>query len=154
MPSAEEHSGLPLVGPRFEVPIERGKVYEFTRAVGSSHPAHLQPQAPVIPATFLTTAGFFWGYSLETPGDNPFSGFDIDRSLLLHAEEEYEFYGTVPVAGETLVAQSQISDVTRKRGKRGGELVFVVLETEFRASSGQVVARSRTTVVQTEKPAS
>ena len=140
-----------LRGPCFEMALERGKIYEFARAVGSANPAHLRADAPVIPGTFLTTAGFFWGYSLETPGENPFSALEIDRSCLLHAEEEYEFPNGPPGAGELLIARSRIADVTTKRGKRGGELTFIELDTEFRSEGGALVARSRTKVVQTEK---
>ena len=50
-----------------------------------------------------------------------------------------------------MIARSRIADVTKKRGRRGGELTFIELETEFRNAEGALVARSRTKAVQTEK---
>jgi hypothetical protein len=143
---------VPLCGPAYQMPLERGKVYEFARAVGSTHPAHFASVNPVIPPTFLTTAGFFWGYTLETAGENPFARLEVDRSMLLHAEEEYEFPSGPPRAGQTLTARSRVVDVTRKAGRRGGALTFIKIETEFRTPSYELVARSRTTVVSTGQP--
>lgn len=142
-----------ITAPAFGFPVERGKIREFAMATGSLHREYHESAAPVIPPTFLISALMFWGYTLDYPRDSVFAQLDLDRSLLLHAEEEFEFPGELPAAGQTLVAQSRITRVTHKHGKRGGELLFVVTETEFRDSSGRLVAINRNTVVKTEKPA-
>jgi hypothetical protein len=139
-----------VAGPWFDVPLERGKIREFARAIKADLPEYLRDIQPCIPPTFLVTAGRFWGYTFDDPGDTALSKVEIDRSILLHAEEEYEFFGPPPRAGTTLRARTRIADVYEKEGRRGGKLIFVVSETEFQDARGRQVAVSRTTVVKTE----
>lgn len=130
----------------FEVPIERGKIREFARATGSSNPAYQTPDA-VIPPTFLTTAGNFWAQ----PSDVSFDlGFELAR--VLHGEEEYEFFGPPPRAGQVLTATSRLGDQWEKEGKRGGTMRFARMITEFRDERGDLVAEQRTTVIETARP--
>jgi hypothetical protein len=125
--------------------IERGKVREFARATFSENPSFLG-DAPVIPPTFLTTAAF-WSSGQTTPWDAV--GMDLSRTL--HAEQEYVFHGPPPRAGTTLTAQSRITEIYDKQGRRGGQLTFVVMVTEFRDPSGRLVAEARLTGVETEQ---
>lgn len=143
-------SDIGVTGPVFEVPIERGKVREFAKAVKTPLPEYVESPQPMVPVTFLVTAGRFWGYTFDDPGDTPLANVDLDRSLLLHAEEEYEFFGPPPRAGTTLKAQTRVADVAEKTGRSGGRMTFVVSETSFFDMQGTLVARSRTTVVKTE----
>lgn len=143
----EEAAARKLRGPEFKVCVERGKIREFAAAVGSAHPAHLGDETPVAPAYFLVTAGFFWGYTLENPGDTVFADVDIDRSLLLHAGEEVEFTGQPPRAGDILSAQVAIVESYTRESSRSGAMTFVTTETEFRDANSELVARQRTTLV-------
>ena len=139
-----------ISGPEFEVPLERGKIREFARAIKADLPEYVVSRDPPVPPTFLVTAGRFWGYTFDDPHDTALANVELNRSMLLHAEEEYEFYGPPPRAGTTLIARTRVSDVYEKEGRRGGKLIFVVSETEFRNDRGTKVAVSRTTVVKTE----
>lgn len=130
----------------YEVPIERGKIREFARAAQSRNSAY-DGLAAVIPPTFLTTAGNFW--SNETSVLTQL-GFELAR--LLHGEEEFEFFGPLPHAGQTLTASSRIGERWEKEGKRGGVMRFAKLITEYRDESGELVAEQRTTVIETAKP--
>ena len=130
----------------YDIPIERGKIREFARAAGSRNPAYDGPDA-VIPPTFLTTAANFWA----GPGDQSFDlGFELAR--VLHGEEEYEFFGPPPRAGQTLSASSRLGDRWEKEGKRGGTMRFARLVTEYRDEHGTLVAEQRTTVIETARP--
>ena len=140
-----------ISGPPFRFPVEEGKVRELARALGTSDPAYLDGSTPLVPPTFLGIAGRFWGYTFDDPRDTALAAVDLDRSLLLHAEEEYEYPNGLPRAGTELTARTFIKDVIEKDGARGGKLVFVTTQTEFRDSSGSIVAVSRQTVVKTEK---
>jgi len=143
-------SDIGVTGPWFEVPLERGKIREFARAIKAEMPEFLDESRPSVPPTFLVTAGRFWGYTFDDPRETDLAKVDLDRSLLLHAEEEYEFFGPPPRAGTTLRARTKIANVYEKEGRRGGKLIFVVAETEFQNEQGSTVAISRTTVVKTE----
>ena len=138
-PAALGRTGVP-----FQVDVERGKVREFARATRSANPDYLDDPRPVVPPTFLTTMIFWSG-----PESDPWQAVGMDQSRGLHAEQEFVFHGPPPRAGTTLTAQSRIESIETKAGRRGGELTFVVMVTEFRDPSGQLVAEARLTGVET-----
>jgi N-terminal half of MaoC dehydratase len=132
----------------YEVPIERGKIREFARAVKSRHTDHAGAAA-VIPPTFLTTAQNFWA---DRAAAKPVAELGFHLPRVLHGEEEYEFFGPPPVAGEVLHAETTVRDRWEKEGKRGGTMRFAKIVTEFRDGTGTVVAEQRTTLIETAKP--
>ena len=136
-------------GKPFPVRIERGKIMEFAAATRSQNPAYWADENPVIPATFLTTQ-MFWS---QWAGDdaNPWDSVELDQVRGLHAEQEYIFHGPPPRAGVTLTAQSRITDIYSKQGRRGGTLTFAVMVTEFRDENGTLVAEARLTGVETSQ---
>lgn len=130
----------------FEMPIERGKVREFARAVQSTNRAFDGPEA-VIPPTFLITA-MTW----EPPEGSPVweLGFDIAR--LLHGEEEYVFHGPPPRAGQTLSVTSRLGEQFEKAGQRGGTMRFAKIVHEYRDAAGVLVAEQHSTLIETAAP--
>ena len=130
----------------FTLDVERGKIREFAGATGSSNPAYFDEQ-PVSPPTFLTTQ-FFW----QDEGTNPWPWVELDQQRGLHAEQEYVFHGPPPRAGTRLTATSTITDFYAKQGRRGGEMTFVVMTTEFHDADGRLVAEARMTGVETARP--
>lgn len=140
-----------LCGPTFDVWIERGKVRELARATYSRHPAYLTALDPVISPTYLSMAGYIWGYTLERPGDTVLALAGLtDSDLTLHAEDVFTFHGPPPRAGTKLLAQTKIADIVEKQGRRSGKLVFWKMLTEFRDEDGTLVAEDLTTSVETE----
>ena len=131
-------AALGRTGEPFLMEIERGKIREFARATFSANPSYLDDVEPVVPPTFLTTMGFWSG-----PDSNPWADVKMDQSRGLHAEQEYVFHGPPPRAGTRLTATSRIESITSKPGRRGGELTFVVMVTEFRDPSGKLVGKAR-----------
>jgi hypothetical protein len=142
-------AALGRTGEPFAIDLERGKIREFARATHSSNPSYLDDPAPVVPPTFLTTMAFWSG-----PDADPWHAVAMDQSRGLHAEQEYVFHGPPPRAGTTLTAQSRIESIQTKPGRRGGELTFVVMVTEFRDPTGRLVAEARLTGVETSSLAS
>lgn len=128
----------------FNIPIERGKIREFARAIQTKDPAYTEDPQPVIPPTFLTTR-LFWQTGPSRP-KMPTS------SRVLHGEEEYVFYGTPPRAGAELTAVSRTEPAVVKEGKRGGTMTFTDIITEYRDRSGTLVAESRMTLIETARP--
>jgi hypothetical protein len=132
----------------YEMPVERGKIREFARAAKSKNAAYDSPEA-VIPPTFLTTAQNFWA---DPTAMRPVAELGFNLARVLHGEEEYEFFGPPPRAGQTLEVTSRIGDRWEKEGKRGGTMRFAKIVTEYRDSSGELVAEQRTTLVETARP--
>ncbi|MEV0810448.1 MaoC family dehydratase N-terminal domain-containing protein [Micromonospora sp. NPDC050200] len=134
-------------GAPFRMDVERGKIREFARATRSTNPAYLDAEQPVVPPTFLTTT-FFW----QSGEADPWPAVELDQRRGLHAEQEYTFFGPPPRAGTRLTCQSHISEIYTKQGRRGGELTFAVMVTEFRDETGRLVAQGRLTGVETARP--
>ncbi len=147
-----DESLIGLSGPPFDVWIERGKVRELARATYSSHQAYLDAHDPIIPPTYLSMAGYVWGYTLERPGNTVLRRANLgDADMTLHAEDVFTFHGSPPKAGVKLIAQTKIADIVEKQGRRSGRLVFWKMLTEFRDDNGELVAEDLTTSVETEK---
>jgi acyl dehydratase len=144
---AEESIGL--TGPEYEMDIERGKLSEFARAMNAPLSEYIKGRQPLIPATFLITAAYGWGYSLERPRGTAFEQIDHDFSVPLHAEESFTFHSALPRAGDRLLCRASLENVWRKQGGRGGELTFLTMLTEFRNDTGKLIAEERSTTVTT-----
>jgi len=142
-------SDIGVSGPTYKFPVELGKVREFARATGYTDPAYFEQENPRIPISFLGVAGRMWGYTFDDPKDTPLADVEIDRSLLLHAGEEYEIVGEFPRAGDVLFVRTYIKNVFLKEGRKGGTMTFVTTETEFKNEGGDLVAKSEQTVVKT-----
>jgi N-terminal half of MaoC dehydratase len=131
-------------GKPFRVVVEEGKVREFARAVKSSNPAYMEGPQATSPPTFLASA-VFW----QRPENSPWGGTRLNWQRILHGEQEYVFHGPPPAAGTELVAEARIDRVYEKEGKRGGMMTFVETVTEYRDSSGALVAEARATIIET-----
>ena len=138
-----------LQGPIYEVDIERGKIREFARAMWAPLPEFVSGRNPTIPATFLVSVPYTWGYTLERPRGTALAQFDHDLSVPLHAEESFLFHGLPPCAGKRLTARGSLEDVRIKQGAKGGELTFLTFLTEYWAENGRLVAEQRSVTVTT-----
>lgn len=139
------HAKVGDTGTRWELVVERGKIVEFAQAMQSENEAYRGVQ-PIIPPTFLTTAGRW-----APEGARVNVGFE--RKRLLHGEQEYTFHGTVPAAGDVLTAQEKVIDTYEKPGKRGGVMRFATVMTEYRRPDGTLAAEAKATFIETAKPA-
>ena len=128
-------------GRPWEVVVERGKIAEFADAMLSDEPAYRGPAA-ISPPTFLTSAARW-----APPGARVNVGFD--RRRLLHGEQEYTFHAEVPAAGDVLTARERIVERFSKPGKRGGEMRFATVITEYRDAEDTLVAEAKATFIET-----
>jgi hypothetical protein len=136
-------AGSPVgsTGTEYEMVIERGKIGEFAAAAQSENPAYRGPDA-IIPPTFLIS-GALWA----PEGSAVDVGFD--RKRLLHGEQEFIFHGPPPRAGQVLKVSDKLVDRYSKPGKRGGQMRFAVVVTEYRDSDGTLVAEAKKTLIET-----
>ena len=140
--SLEGNRGAP-----FRMVVEEGKVREFARAVKSSNPAYVGegPQA-TSPPTFLASSAFW-----QDKESSPWGDARLNWERILHGEQEFVFPGAPPAAGVELTAEARIDRVFEKEGRRGGTMTFVEVVTEYRDSTGAVVAEARSTVIETSQ---
>ncbi len=130
-------------GPEQKMHVELGKVREFARAVKDDKPAY-RSETPLAPPTFLMTLAHWIGDMGQTR-----SAVKLDYRRLLHGEQEFEYVKPIRAA-DVLTFRSRTKEVFEKQGKRGGKMLFIVGETEFRNHRGEVVAYARNTVIETE----
>ncbi|MBI3784988.1 MAG: MaoC family dehydratase N-terminal domain-containing protein [Deltaproteobacteria bacterium] len=146
-----DKSEIGNVGNAVTMPIERGKIREFAKAIKDDNPLYFDEDYArkvaggiVPPPTFTMTSGF-WD---EGPR-KPLLTYDVRR--LLHGEQEFEYLAPVH-AGDILTGTTRVSDVYEKQGSRGGTMTFGTLETTFTNQRGEKVLISRSTLVETAAP--
>ena len=139
-----DEAALGEVGEPFTMPLEQGKIREYARSIGSSHPEYLETEDPVVPAHFLTTT-FFW----EGDTGNPWDRVEMSQQRGMHAEQEYVFHGEPPRAGTRLTCSSRIDKIYEKTSRSGSTLTFVEMVTDFRDGDGVLVAEAKMTAVET-----
>jgi acyl dehydratase len=141
-----DRSILGVWGPEGTMRVEHGKISEFARAVKDDNPAFRDGERPPAPPTFLMTIAHWIGDLGQTR-----RGITLDYRRLLHGEQEFEYVKPIHV-GDVLTFRSRTKDVYEKAGKRGGKMLFVLSETEYKNQRGEVVAYTRNTAIQTEGP--
>lgn len=143
--------GTELIGRQgtpFRVVVEEGKVREFAHATDSEHPDHLRDGNPVSPITFLISS-VLW----QDEASSVWAGVDRDWNRILHGEQEVVFHQSPPRAGTELTGKQRIDDVFTKQGRRGGQMEFTKVVTEFRDTAGDLVAEMiSTTIVTADAP--
>jgi hypothetical protein len=123
--------------------IEKGAIRKFAKAIGDPNPVHYDEEAAsaqgypslLAPLTFPTT---FRDVEPEWYSK-------LDKSKLLHGEQEYEYYRRF-CAGEVLKCMEKVVDVYEKSG-RNGKLTFIVRDKEGFDTKNQIVFKERQTLV-------
>ncbi len=137
----------------FEFTVERGKIREYAMALGLEDPVHWDVEAAreagyaniLAPPTFTRQ---FWH---DNDDNDPMRhlGYDLSRRLL--GELRFEYYKPL-VAGMVLRGRNRIVSSTKKEGRRGGVMTFVVIETRFTDESGELVQVDYRTLIESEAP--
>lgn len=142
-----------LATPAEEVvlPIERGKVIEFARAIKSRNGLHLDPAAAraagfadvVAPLTFsAATAHYNGGDAADLP-----KALGLDITRMLHGEERWSYVRPV-IAGETLAGTREVVAAWRKATRSGGAMTFVLVATDYRDADDAPVLRDETVMIE------
>lgn len=128
--------------------VELGKIREFARAVKDDNPLFFDAERArrelggVMPPPTFTQSIALWDDGTGRPP------LRLDLRRLLHGEQEFEYLKPI-FAGDVLTATTRVADVFEKTGSRGGKMKFVVLESEFVNQAGELVLRSRSTLIET-----
>jgi len=139
-----DRSLIGVWGPESTMRVELGKIREFAKAVKETNAVFFADGAPIAPPTFLMTLAHWIGDLGQTR-----SAVKLDYRRLLHGEQDFEYVRPIR-AGDVLRFRSRTKEVFEKAGKRGGKMLFVIGETEFRNQAGDVVAYMRNTAIETE----
>jgi acyl dehydratase len=124
--------------------VERGGIRRFAEALGDPNPIYLDEAAAraagypglVAPPTYAAALAL---------NDRFRHSLDLGTRLLLHSEQQIEYARPV-LAGDRLTLRSRVADVQERAGA-SGPMDVLVLEDEARDAQGNLVFRSRATLV-------
>ena len=130
--------------------VERGKIRELALAIGDMNPIYHDREAAVregyldtpVPPTFLTVP-MMWSSSMPML----IQDLEIDYMMVLHGEEEYEYYRDI-YPGDTITGRPKVVSVEEKAGRAGGTMDLVTVEILYANQRGERVARARTLMVE------
>lgn len=136
----------------FQMRIEYGKIREFARAIKDDNPVYFDEDyakrvaGGIMPPPTFSMTEAFWGSDIG----HLVASLKFDLRRVLHGGQEFEYVKPVH-AGDVLTATAKVADLFKKPGKRGGEMTFAVLETEYKNQRGEVVLLARSTIIETAK---
>lgn len=150
---------LGLEFPPYTFVVERGKIAEFAMAISQkenkeqvkpiywdSEAAKAAGYGDVIPSPTFQTCFALWGGQGLMP---MLQALSINLGRLLHGEEEYEYLTPIH-PGDVMTGKTKVVSMydKEKKDKPGKFMEFTVLETEITNQRGELVLRSRTTLVE------
>jgi len=133
--------------------VEFGKIREFARAIKDDNAIYFDEEVGrreaggVMPPPTFSMTQAFW----DSSEGSLMRKLNFDLRRVLHGGQEFEYVKPI-YAGDVLTATARIAEVFKKPGKRGGEMTFAVLETEYKNQKAEVVLYARSTVIETAKP--
>jgi acyl dehydratase len=124
--------------------VEKGMIRRFADALGDPNPMYQDEAvaraagypALVAPPTFAVAL---------TSNERFRHSLDLGTRSILHGEQQFE-YARALVAGDRITVVSRVADVQEKAGASGPMDVLVV-EDEGRDDKGELVFRSRATLI-------
>lgn len=139
--------------------VEKGKIAEFAMAISQKedkdqvNPLYVNREAAqkvgykdiIAPPTFQTCFPLWAGGGLMPV----IQSLGINIFKLLHGEEEYDYLGAIH-PGDIMTGKAKVVDMydKEKKDKPGKFMEFTVIETEIRNQRGELVIKSRSTLVE------
>lgn len=133
-----------LTGAEFIFEVEKRHIRQFAEAIGDFNPLYVDEEYAaktsyggiIAPPTFPIAIGQDSGESLDL-------GLELKR--MLHGEQEF-IYSRPIRPGDRLHCQMKVSNVYEREGRKG-KMQFLVLDTEMKDESGEMVVISRTNII-------
>lgn len=134
--------------PPYTMEVDKTAVRLFARAVGYTDPVFYDEEYARSKGlrSLVAPPGFF-GHAPWKPGDPgiPLRLPSLPVKRRLAGGNEFEYYGVV-CAGDVLTCVTRIKDISERHG-RAGPMVLLTLETDYSNQFGELVARSRLTLI-------
>jgi len=150
---------LGLEFPPYTFEVEKGKIAEFAMAISQkenkdqvkpiywdSAAAKAAGYGDIVPPPTFQTCFALWGGQGLMP---MLQALSINLGRLLHGEEEFEYLTPIH-PGDVMTGRTKVVSMydKEKKDKPGKFMEFTVLETEIKNQRGELVLRSRTTLVE------
>lgn len=129
--------------------LETGKIREYARATAATATPYFAETRAPIPPTFLSSVVFWEDLSevFRSPAARAAFesvGIEPDVRRLLSLEQEYEFLGAYPRAGEELSTRVHFDSAEVKEGS-SGTMLLLHFAVDFATPGGEVVVVARYT---------
>jgi acyl dehydratase len=154
-----DKSKLGMEFPSYTFEVEKGKIAEFAMAISQKedknqvNPLYVDRETAkqsgyqdiIVPPTFQTCFPLWAGGGLLPL----IQALGIDLIRLLHGEEEYSYFGAIH-PGDIMTGKSKVVEMyeKEKKDKPGKFMEFTVIETEIRNKRGELVIKTRSTLVE------
>lgn len=133
-----------LTGAEFIFEVEKRHIRQFAEAIGDINPLYVDEEFAaktsyggiIAPPTFPIAIGQDSGESLD---------LGLEQKRMLHGEQEF-IYSRPIRPGDRLHCQMKVSNVYEREG-RNGKMQFLILDTEMKDESGEMVVISRTNII-------
>jgi acyl dehydratase len=154
-----DKSKLGMEFPSYTFEVEKGKIAEFAMAISQKeskdqlNPLYVDREAAkkadytdIIASPTFQTSFPLWAAGGLLP---LIQALGIDLIRLLHGEEEYDYLGVIH-AGDIMTGKSKVVEMyeKEKKDKPGKFMDFTVIETEIRNQRGELVIKTRSTLVE------
>ncbi|MGM9933125.1 MaoC family dehydratase N-terminal domain-containing protein, partial [Pradoshia sp.] len=124
--------------------VEKRHIRQFAEAIGDNNPLYVDEEYAantiyggiIAPPSFPVVIGQDSGGAIDLP---------LDYTRVLHGEQEFIYQRPIR-PGYRLVCQMKVTDLYDREGK-SGTMQFLVLDTEMKDESGELVAVSRTNMI-------
>lgn len=133
-----------LTGAEYIFEVEKRHIRQFAEAIGDLNPLYVDEEYAaktsyggiIAPPTFPIAIGQDSGESLD---------LGLEQRRMLHGEQEF-IYSRPIRPGDRLHCQMKVTDVYEREGRKG-TMQFLVLDTEMKDESGEMVVISRTNII-------
>ena len=133
-----------LTGAEFIFEVEKRHIRQFAEAIGDINPLYVDEEFAaktsyggiIAPPTFPIAIGQDSGENLD---------LGLEQKRMLHGEQEF-IYSRPIRSGDRLHCQMKVSNVYEREG-RNGKMQFLILDTEMKDGSGEMVVISRTNII-------
>lgn len=139
-----DKSLIGLTGKPFVFEVDKRHIRQFAEAIGDANPLYVDEEYAastiyggiIAPPSFPIVIGQDGGGAIDLP---------LDYSRVLHGEQEFIYERPIR-PGDRLFCQMKVTDLYDREGK-SGTMQFLVLDTELKDESGELVAVSRTNMI-------
>lgn len=132
--------------PAYSFAIERGKIKEFSLAIGDQKQIYLDPLKAAEEGYPDVAAPPTFGAAIDLWGGSGFmemcSVLGVNPVKVLHGEQEYQYFGDI-VAGDVIKAETTVVDFSEK-----SKMYLVTLETVYTNQKNELVQKCRKVVVE------
>lgn len=132
--------------PKFSVLVEKGRIGQFAKSIGSADPIHFDENAAKQSGYRAITAPLTFGYTITMDAGQSFNvlaDMGVEKTKAVHGEQGFTYLGDI-CAGDTITGQQKITDIY---DKKNGALIFVVTEIMLRNQHGNDVANLHSVIV-------